>query len=153
MGREAVGRDRLPVWLSATALLLLAQMAVGMVVNLYVVVPARHPGARPGDYLGGSARSIGWAIGSGRAVLAVHAALGLELVVAALAVFGVALARRRARTAAWAGLAAALIVGAGFNGASFLDFGRDYSSLIMALLSLGAVGCYLLALADRSNVG
>lgn len=44
-------------------------------------------------------------------------------------------------------LAALLAIGAGFNGASFLDFGgRDVSSLLMALLALGAVCCYLLAL-------
>jgi hypothetical protein len=27
-----------------------------------------------------------------------------------------------------------LVVGAGFNGASFLDFGQDYSSMLMATL-------------------
>ena len=43
-------------------------------------------------------------------------------------------------------LAALLAIGAGFNGASFLDFGgQNISSLIMALLALGALCCYLLA--------
>ena len=37
-------------------------------------------------------------------------------------------------------------IGAGFNGASFLDFGgQNISSLITALLALGALCCYLLA--------
>ena len=44
-------------------------------------------------------------------------------------------------------LAAMLAIGAGFNGASFLDFGgQNISSLLMALLALGALCCYLLAL-------
>ena len=30
--------------------LLLAEAGIGMAVNLYVTVPAHHPGARPGDY-------------------------------------------------------------------------------------------------------
>jgi hypothetical protein len=36
------------------------------------------------------------------------------------------------------------VVGAGFNGASFLDFaGKNISSPIMALLALAAACCYL----------
>ena len=47
---------------------------------------------------------------------------------------------------AWAILAGLLVIGAGFNGASFLDFNQDFSSLIMALLALGAIACYSIAL-------
>jgi hypothetical protein len=44
-------------------------------------------------------------------------------------------------------LGAMLVIGAGFNGASFLDFGgQNLSSLIMALLALGALSCYMLGL-------
>jgi hypothetical protein len=39
-------------------------------------------------------------------------------------------------------LAGLLVIGAGFNGASFLDFNRGISSLLMALLTLGALACY-----------
>jgi hypothetical protein len=138
---------RLRRWILATSLLLLLQMAIGMAVNLYVTVPGSHPGSRPGDYLTGSARSVAWAIGNGAAALAVHAALGLALVAAALTVTAMAFAHHARATAAWTLLAAGLIVGAGFNGASFLDFGRNYSSLLMALLAIGALGCYLIALA------
>jgi hypothetical protein len=38
------------------------------------------------------------------------------------------------------------VIGAGFNGASFLDFAHNSSSLIMALLALAAIGCYAIAL-------
>jgi hypothetical protein len=46
----------------------------------------------------------------------------------------------------WSILAAALVIGAGFNGASFLDFNNNVSSLVMALLALGSVACYSIAL-------
>jgi hypothetical protein len=67
----------------AVLVLLLGQFAIGMAVNLYVVVPPHHPGAHPVNYFTGSVHSLGWAIGSGPAVLAAHAALGLFLVLAA----------------------------------------------------------------------
>ena len=38
------------------------------------------------------------------------------------------------------------MIGAGFNGASFLDFNDTTSSLITALLALAAVGCYSVVL-------
>jgi len=38
------------------------------------------------------------------------------------------------------------VIGAGLNGASFLDFGGNISSLIMAVLSFAAVACFSVAL-------
>lgn len=49
-----------------------------------------------------------------------------------------------------------LVMGAGFNGASFLDFADNTSSLIMALLAFAAIGVYAVrsrspaSLADRN---
>jgi hypothetical protein len=40
-------------------------------------------------------------------------------------------------------LGALAILGAGFNGASFLDYGHDFSSMIMAGLWALALACYL----------
>ena len=40
-------------------------------------------------------------------------------------------------------LGALAIVGAGFNGASFLDYGHAFSSLIMAALWALALACYI----------
>jgi hypothetical protein len=80
--------------------------------------------------------------------LALHATLGLLLVLGALEFF-VAAVRSRNATWAWSSIAgAAFIIGAGFNGASFLVFAKDYSSLIMAglfglSLSSYALGMYL----------
>ena len=49
-----------------------------------------------------------------------------------------------------------LILGSGFNGASFLDFNEDFSSMIMATLFALAVLCYaslLFILADGPQEG
>ena len=126
--------------------LLLAQAGIGMAVNLYVTVPSRHPGARPGNYVSGSFDSVAWAIGHGAAALAVHASLGLALVIVAVGVAVHGLRSRRRAVGAWSLLGGLFVIGAGFNGASFLDFSHDISSLIMSLLAFGAIACYATAL-------
>jgi hypothetical protein len=132
--------------------IVLIQYAVGMVVNLFVKVPPGHPGAKPSNYFAGSASSVAWAVAHGSAALALHAALGIALVVAAItgAVLTGSLGRLRLTVAGYLG--AACVVGAGFNGASFLDFGHDISSLIMALLAAAAIACYAVILYELSRV-
>jgi hypothetical protein len=131
----------------AVLVLLLGQFAIGMAVNLYARIPSRHPGAHPANYLSGSVHSVGWAISSGPAVLAAHAALGLFLVLVALHVLALAIGTRRRATTVAAVLGAGFIIGAGFNGASFLDFNHDTSSLIMSLLFALAMLSYIAILA------
>lgn len=120
-------------------------MGIGMVVNLYVTVPSHHPGAKPASYFTGSLHSAAWAIASGPVALAIHASIGLALVLSALALAVRAVTARAGWVACTSVRAAALVIGAGFNGASFLDFGFSVSSLIMALLALGALTCYLVS--------
>lgn len=127
-------------------LLLLVQSGLGMAANLYATIPARHPGARPKNYFSGSYASVTWVIGNGPAVVATHAALGLTLAVFAIATASWAIRARQRAVAAWTVAGGLLVIGAGFNGASFLDFGHDISSLIMALLAFAAIGCYSIAL-------
>jgi len=131
--------------LGATVLVLV-QAAIGMIVNLYVTIPARHPGAHPSDYFGGSLHSVAWAVAHGSPGLAIHAVLGLALAVMVISVAVHSLKLRSRAIGAWSILAGLLVIGAGFNGASFLDFNDDLSSLIMALLTLGAVACYAVVL-------
>lgn len=69
----------------AACVLLLAQYLVGMVVNVSVVLPARHPGTAASNYFSGVASAPGWVISAGPGWVAAHAALGLALAVAALA--------------------------------------------------------------------
>jgi hypothetical protein len=132
-------------------ILLLGQFALGMAVNLYARIPSQHSGAHPTNYLSGSVHSVGWAISSGPAVLAAHAALGLLLVLVALHVLARAIRTRRRATTVAAVLGAAFIVGAGFNGASFLDFNDNVSSLIMSMLFALAVLAYISALAIEAK--
>jgi hypothetical protein len=131
---------------TATLVLLLCQFALGIAANLYTTIPDRHPGAQPHNYFSGSAQSIGWAIGHGGLILAAHALLGFALLAAALTALLSAVRLRDARTIAVTSAGAAFVIGAGFNGASFLDFASNTSSLIMALLALAAIGCYATAL-------
>jgi cytochrome c oxidase subunit IV len=46
----------------------------------------------------------------------------------------------------WSIIGALMVIGAGFNGASFLDYKKNASSLIMALLAFGAVACFVIVL-------
>jgi hypothetical protein len=127
----------------AACLLLLIQYLLGMAVNLYVTIPGRHPGAGARDYFTGAASGVAWVISDGPAWAAAHAALGLALVVAALA--SIELTRRQGSRGATAAsvLGALAITGAGFNGASFVNYGHDFSSMIMAGLWALALACYL----------
>jgi hypothetical protein len=133
--------------LLAAMLLVLVQACLGIVVNLYVTVPAHHPGAHPGNYFTGSLHSLGWALAHGTLTLVLHAGLGLGLVLLAGYIALVTSRSGRRAIAAWSILAGLLVIGAGFNGASFLDFGNNISSLLMALLAFAAIGCYAVALA------
>lgn len=144
---ERDGCDAPLGWMLFGAILLvLVQAGLGMVVNIYVAVPGHHPGAHPASYFAGSSRSVARAIADGPAALAVHATLGLALVVVAIGAAVYALRSGRRAVAGWSGLGGLLVIGAGFNGVSFLDFGNDISSLIMALLALAAIACYCAAL-------
>jgi hypothetical protein len=121
--------------------LLFAQYVLGMAVNVFITLPASHPGAAASNYFSGVGSGISWAIASGPAWVAAHTALGLALVVAAIA--AVPLARGVSRTAtALAVLGGLCIIGAGFNGASFLNYGHAFSSLLMALLWAVALAGY-----------
>jgi hypothetical protein len=127
-------------------LLVLVQAGLGMVSNLYVTVPTHHPGAHPANYFTGSLHSVTWVIAHGAATLAVHTTLGLALVVFVVGTAVHALRLRHRAIGGWSVLGALLVIGAGFNGASFLDFDQNINSLIMALLALAAIGCYATAL-------
>lgn len=133
-------------------LLLLVQFVLGMVVNLFVTIPAKHPGSHPAGYLPGITASIGWAVPDGGGWLAVHVTLGLALVLAGIAgvVAAVRYGQRGPIVAATLGFLA--IVGAAFNGASFLSYNNDYSSMIMAGCFALALACYVIGLYQCSII-
>ena len=138
--------NRITVQAMILCVLLLVQFFVGMITNLYVSIPADHPGSHTRDFFSGAGHSVAWAVSSGPAWLAVHASLGLALAVASIA-FIVSAVRTRDRLWIWLSVAGSLLlIGAGFNGASFLAFGHDFSSLIMSGLFALTLGCYLVGI-------
>jgi hypothetical protein len=123
--------------------LLLVQFFLGMITNLFVTIPDTHPGTGTNDFFAGAPAALGWAVASGPAWLAAHAALGMALAAASL-VFIVNAVRSRDRMWIWLSVTGAmLLIGAGFNGASFLVFHHDFSSLIMSGLFALSLGAYL----------
>ena len=130
----------------ALCVTLVVQFLLGMVTNLFVKIPDEHPGAHAHEYFSGVVAAIGWALPHGPGWVAAHVMLGLLLVVGAVA--GLITTRRsglRAHTVLSA-LGAFAIVGAGFNGASFVNYGADLSSLLMAALWAIALTSYVVAL-------
>jgi hypothetical protein len=114
---------------------LVIQYCLGMIVNLYVSVPARDHGS-------GVLTAVGRALANGPAALTVHAALGLLLILGAVNLVVRALVLRM-RLVAWLSAAALLaIVGAAASGAAFVGSGADGASLAMALLTGVALLCY-----------
>jgi hypothetical protein len=132
---SSVARSRLRRLTLGMIVGLMIQFAAGMLVNLFTKIPDSHPGSNPSDYLSGSLQSVNWATAqSGLPALVFHTTWGMLLMVNGVVL--IALARgvgRRAVTVS-AVLGFLFLVGAGFYGASFLDFNDDYSSMIMATL-------------------
>jgi hypothetical protein len=121
------------------AIALLVQYGLGMVVNLYVTVPARDQG-------GGVFTSIGRTLANGPAGLAIHAALGLLLIVGAINLVVRAVLGRH-RPLMWlSGLSLLAILGAALNGAAFVGSGSNGSSLGMAMLTGVALLCMTISL-------
>jgi hypothetical protein len=117
----------------AILIVLAVQFALGIGVNLYVTLPAAgHPGHNA------------W-FGNG-AVLALHAALGMFLVLAAIFVLVRAIMARNATliVTSAAGLVAILL--AAFFGSGFTDKLTDGYSLGMALATAVALACYAIGL-------
>src|SRR5712692_7668721 len=118
------------------SLMLIAEYGLGIGVNLYVHIPAADRG-------NGIASALGRALTSQPVVLAVHAGLGLLLLVAAVNVLTRAIrARHRfAIAASVTGLVA--IAGAAVSGASFVSDSKVGASMAMAVLTGIALVGYL----------
>ena len=118
---------------------LLVQYAVGLWVSLYVTVPARDQG-------GGVLAAIGRALANGPAALALHAGLGLLLLLGSIAlVVRAVVARDRFFIVTTAVSLLAVLAAAG-NGAAFVNNGQDGASLAMGLLTAVALLCQLINL-------
>ena len=130
----------------AACVLLLIQYLLGMAVNLYVGLPGRHPGAGAGNYFAGAASGLAWVIPHGPVWAAAHAAFGLALVLAAFAAIALTWGQDSRVATVTSVLGALAILGAAFNGVSFLNYGHAFSSMIMAGLWALALACYITGL-------
>lgn len=132
-------------------LLLVAQFLFGMAVNLFVKIPGNHPGAHPAEYFSGVEQSVSWALVQGAPWLQLHAGFGLVLSAVALIMLLVAIFGRRRGWLLSSIFGFIGIVGAGFNGGSFLNYNEDFSSMLMASGLALAMISYVLGLAASSR--
>jgi hypothetical protein len=124
----------------AALVMLVVQYGLGIILNLYIAVPAS-------DAHAGIMREIA----NGPAMLTLHALLGLALIGAALVLLvrAVRLEDRVLAVLAAAGLTA---IGAAFaSGEIFVHNGQSGASLAMALLTGVALLCYIGALTQVST--
>jgi hypothetical protein len=130
-----------------TLITLVLQFMLGMATNLFVQIPTHHPGANPPEYFSGVAQSVTWAILHGPSIwLVLHAVLGLLIVLSAFGLLFRTI-RTRNRLAITTSLIGALaVLGAGFNGGSYLNYHQDFSSMIMATFFAIALTAYLVGL-------
>ena len=126
---------------------LVVQFMLGMVANLFVQIPLQHPGANPPEYFSGVAQSVTWAILHGPSLwLTAHALLGLLLVLIGIRVLVFAIRSHHRPTIATNAIGAIAILGAAFNGGSYLNYHEDFSSMIMASFFAVAVIAYAVGL-------
>jgi hypothetical protein len=123
------------------------QFLAGMTLNLFVTIPAKHPGASSSEYFSGALRGLGWALADkGGWALAVHAYLAVALVLGSVVLCYLSVQSHLKRWIVASTIAMLVTVGALFNGLSFINYNHDISSMIMAICWLTAVGALVFVL-------
>ena len=127
------------------AIILLAlfglQFLLGMTLNLFINLPANHPGTTQTNYLTRSWHGLGWALSfSGGAALAIHVYVGLGLMIGCIALTIDAVISKNRLWSYIGGLATLFTIGALANGLGFIDYNHNFSSMIMATCWLVSVG-------------
>ncbi|HWZ17808.1 MAG TPA: hypothetical protein VNW73_03335 [Ktedonobacteraceae bacterium] len=144
--KTKLSQSRLRTLTAIILVLLAAQFLVGVLVNLYVQVPAVHPGANAPEYFSGVVIGVAWALLHAPLWLQLHTIVGLLLFIASLLLIGFAIAARRRAWIILSIIGLLGIVAGGFNGASFMNYGHDFSSLLMSLGFLLAAIPYVIGL-------
>ncbi|HWZ65169.1 MAG TPA: hypothetical protein VNX65_00040 [Patescibacteria group bacterium] len=129
------------------------QFLAGMVLNLFVTIPETHPGSSGPEYFSRSFHSLIWALsGQGGWPLAFHAYLALALVLASAGLLINSILQRSKIWTIVGSVAALFTLTAFFNGMSFVDYNKNFSSMIMATCWMIAVGAVIYGLVvDRSR--
>jgi hypothetical protein len=141
-----ISDSRLRMVTAIILVLLAAQFLVGMLVNLFVQVPAAHPGSNAPEYFSGVVQGVAWALLHATLWLQIHTIVGLLLFIASLILIGLAIAARRRAWIILSIIGLFGIMAGGFNGASFMNYGHDFSSLLMSLGFLLAAIPYVIGL-------
>ena len=144
--KTKISQSRLRAITAIILVLLAAQFLVGMLVNLFVQVPAIHPGANAPEYFSGVVQGVAWALLHAPLWLQLHAIVGLLLFIASLLLIGFAIAARRRAWIVLSIIGLFGIMAGGFNGASFMNYGHDLSSLLMSIGLLLAAIPYIIGL-------
>jgi hypothetical protein len=127
--------------------LLIVQFLIGMAVNLYVTIPTHHAGAGSGPYLSGALASVLWSFSSGLPLLIIHVVIGILLLLNGIELVLHAVRSRLGPAPVWlAALGLTAILFAAFNGASFLKYNQNISSMLMSVGFAVAVVSYVLLL-------
>ncbi len=130
-------------------ILLAAQFLIGMLVNLFVQVPSVHPGTNAPEYFSGVAQGVFWALFNAQWQLLIHVVVGLLLFILSIVLLVLAIISRQRRWITVSVLGFLGIVAAGFNGASFMNYGHDFSSLLMSVGFLLAAIPYTIGISFR----
>jgi hypothetical protein len=133
------------------ALILLGVLFMdGALLNLYAHVPASHPGTNAASYFTGGVEVVQWAILSGSLALQIEVIGGLALFVAGLILLILAIILRRAGWIIIALIGLVGVVGAGFYGINFINYGGgSFNALAMAAGFLLAAIFYTIGIAIR----
>lgn len=122
------------------------QFLAGMLLNLFVTIPANHPGRNASNYFIGGLHGLVWALsGHGGWELTFHVYLAVLLVFGCVSLFILALMQHNKNWAIAGGVAALFTIGAFLNGLSFINYSHNISSMIMAICWLIAVGALVFA--------
>jgi hypothetical protein len=119
--------------------MLIIEFALGIGVNLYVSLPASDKGA-------GVLAAIGRALADGPVAVAVHAAIGLLLIVAAIGLLVQSVMHRHVAAIVLSAVGLLAVIGAATSGARFVGTGQEGASLGMAMATAVAMLCYAFCL-------
>jgi hypothetical protein len=141
--------EAVPAFLALTRIMLVilsVQFVLGMTANLYVLIPKVHPGAEAGRYFHGILQALGWTLSRLHSALFYHVLTGLLIIGLSIAIFIAGLKSGKTSWIVFSIVGWAMVTGAGFNGLSFVNYGAEYSSMIMACAFLVSAVFYDLVL-------
>lgn len=123
--------------------MLALQFILGMILNLFVTLPNKHPG-QMGNYFVRSGHSFAWAISFGGGVaLFLHVLIAVGLLTGSIA-FVVRAAKAHSKRWLWVSSVGLLGIFTAFShGLAFLDFNKDIDSFIMAMGYIVATVSYV----------